>query len=854
MLFQTNPENIHVLNPLFWHRGDCHAVIEEEMRRMKEVGINDFVVEPRPHPDYLGPRWWQDLDFILEQAEKLNMIVWLFDDGDYPSGVANGELAEKYPQHTKRYWLENHMDASGPLPHAHFLIDDWLREGESLYRVVAARRTDRQETLDSDSLVDLTHLVSGGRLYWPVPEGEWRVFVIKISPCGQEAHTQNYVNPLSREGVSKYIELVHERHYAHYAPLFGNRIAGFFTDEPRFGNITGYDRVIGKSRMPLPWAEEVTSLLNDTPLGNFDRLIPLLWYDDAQGKCRDVRYAYMDVVSRLFAQNFTGQLGDWCRGHNVLLVGHLVEENGAHSRLGYGAGHFFRAMEGLDAGGIDVVDNLMPEQTSGCYSTAFNEFDCDFSHWGLAKMAAYAAHADPKKHGRVLCEDFGAYGWFEGLRLMKWITDHLAVQGVNIITPHAFSPAPFPDPDCPPHFYARGENPQFRLFHVWSNYANRLLEPLTEAAHVALVAVVYHAEAEWGGECEPFEKAVKALAQHQIDSDVVSIDTLLSPETYVENGLLHAGTEIFRALVVPYAQLLPGAFVEKLRAFLQAGLKVCFTRALPQRAYFGGPVSLPGAEAVPTQDLPQALAACADVVCAPSSPDLLYAHYQKNGADLYLFVNQSTRSAVDTHIAFRENRTALVYDPMTDTRALPRQDPSGDRTLLRLQLEPWESRLVVFGCDTENLPALSYEAAATPVAVFREGWTISTATASEYPSFRETPFHETGDLSRPGFLPEFSGTLRYERAFSLEKPEDLTLDLGDAYEAVAVWVNGTLAAEKICPPYRVELPAALLRAGENRLRIEVTNTLVKAHSHNSFDPYFPQDPTGLVDPVRLMRK
>ena len=77
MLFQTNPENIHVLNPLFWHRGDCHAAIEEEMRRMKEVGINDFVVEPRPHPDYLGPRWWQDLDFILEQAEKLISEQWI---------------------------------------------------------------------------------------------------------------------------------------------------------------------------------------------------------------------------------------------------------------------------------------------------------------------------------------------------------------------------------------------------------------------------------------------------------------------------------------------------------------------------------------------------------------------------------------------------------------------------------------------------------------------------------------------------------------------------------------------------------------------------------------------------------
>ena len=37
MLFQTNPENIHVLNPLFWHRGDCHAAIEEEMRRIVAV-------------------------------------------------------------------------------------------------------------------------------------------------------------------------------------------------------------------------------------------------------------------------------------------------------------------------------------------------------------------------------------------------------------------------------------------------------------------------------------------------------------------------------------------------------------------------------------------------------------------------------------------------------------------------------------------------------------------------------------------------------------------------------------------------------------------------------------------------
>ncbi|MFR6330641.1 MAG: hypothetical protein ACLUOI_18740 [Eisenbergiella sp.] len=29
----------------------------------------------------------------------------------------------------------------------------------------------------------------------------------------------------------------------------------------------------------------------------------------------------------------------------IKLIGHVVEDNGAHARLGYGCGHFFRAME-----------------------------------------------------------------------------------------------------------------------------------------------------------------------------------------------------------------------------------------------------------------------------------------------------------------------------------------------------------------------------------------------------------------------------------------------------------------------------------------------------------------------------
>lgn len=73
----------------------------------------------------------------------------------------------------------------------------------------------------------------------------------------------------------------------------------------------------------------------------------------------------------------------------------------------------------------------------------------------MTKLATSLGHLDPRKRGRTFCEIFGAYGWAEGLKLMKWLTDHMLVRGVNHFVPHAFSQKEFPDWDCPPHFYAR---------------------------------------------------------------------------------------------------------------------------------------------------------------------------------------------------------------------------------------------------------------------------------------------------------------------------------------------------------------------------------------------------------------
>ena len=72
----------------------------------------------------------------------------------------------------------------------------------------------------------------------------------------------------------------------------------------------------------------------------------------------------------------------------------------------------------------------------------------------------------------------------------------------------------------------------------------------------------------------------------------------------------------------------------------------------------------------------------------------------------------------------------------------------------------------------------------------------------------------------------FCGTVCYRTTFTLDgdsASKGATLDLGRVCESARVRVNGVDAGARIMPPYRVEIPVGVLKAGENVLEVEVTN-------------------------------
>ena len=146
------------------------------------------------------------------------------------------------PQHGDPYLSLIHIYAVGPLRDACFYITPWLKEGEELLAVTAVKRSDKVDGIVDESICDLTDLVADGRLYWSVPEGDYRIFLFVKTRYGGEEWTKDYVNPISREAAAAYISLAYESHYERYREEFGKTIKGFFIDEPRFGNAEGYER------------------------------------------------------------------------------------------------------------------------------------------------------------------------------------------------------------------------------------------------------------------------------------------------------------------------------------------------------------------------------------------------------------------------------------------------------------------------------------------------------------------------------------------------------------------------------------------------------------------------------------
>jgi hypothetical protein len=208
-------------------------------------------------------------------------------------------------------------------------------------------------------------------------------------------------------------------------------------------------------------------------------------------------------------------------------------------------------------------------------------------------------------------------------------------------------------------------------------------------------------------------------------------------------------------------------------------------------------------------------------------------------------------------------------------RLLPQFTEEPGVTIVPLELAPAQSGFVVFRepatasseSAARNFPKLSV------VTELTGAWDVSFDPQWGGPG--TVRFEQLDDWTqRPEEgIRHYSGTAKYRCAFDLTAEQrarcdrECGLGIGQVQVMARVRLNGRDLGVAWCDPWRVEIPAGLLRDRGNELEIEVANLWLNRligdaglppeqrrtwTTRNPFGPDTPLAPSGLLGPVRIL--
>ena len=851
--------------PFFWQHGESEEKLREYMKVINESNLNAVCVESRPHPDFCGPRWWKDMEIILDEAKKRDMRVWILDDSHFPTGYANG-AAENAPLEQRRQSI---YTWSAPVKNKKRITVDIRKAGRHIKMPIFSKIINllgaRNVKFDDDRLLGAAVTTAEGRIESAEAESDGTKVTVKIPDGAKKVHItylsrnfgihRKYINMLDKDSCRMLIDAVYEPHYQHFGDEFGKTIAGFFSDEPELGN--GYyfsNQVKLGNDVDQPWSRELEKLMAERLGDEWKTKLVLLWDNEAKSDERElVRYTYMDLVTRLVEKDFSCQIGSWCEEHGVEYIGHMIEDNNQHSRTGASLGHYFRGLAGQHMAGIDDIGGQVIPQKEDAPAEGPAKLtgrDGEFYHYMLGRLGASLAAVDPRKKGRCMCEIFGNYGWDEGPRLEKQLADHFMVRGVNRFVPHAFSPKEYPDKDCPPHFYANGHNPQYRAFGYVMKYMNRICELISDGQPLIHTAILYSGDMEWMGDTMLGQKPARVLEEHQIPFHFIPCDVFEDPGQYATN-ISGNGLEIngnrYTSLLIPEGSAVPKVFSDIVGKLEAGGCSVLFINSVPDKA-----VGKDGC-----YELTDKFGKCKkialedcykhverEVILYQDHPRLHVYHYIGRKEIYYLVNEDSERYEGKISVPYIEK--CAGYDAWEDRYF--RMELSPDKKCLRTEmdiiLEGGESIILIVGGETAGQPGnMNIRKLQKMVKTPINNWEMSKCKAKEYPAFSDwMPVSKFFDLGKKE--KKFSGFIAYRTMLSLQKTEGTVLEITDAGEDVEVFVNGVSAGIKVLPPFRFDI-SEILCPGDNEIRIEVATTLERERGgHNCA-------PIGILGTVNL---
>lgn len=533
---------------------------------MKEMGMGGFFMHSRTglRTEYLGDEWFDLINACADEAEKLGMEAWLYDEDRWPSGLAGG-LVTQYPEYRAK------------LMTMHVYSPEDFKEDKKYTSLFSCR-------LDSLDLYD----------YKPIKARDVKklandrtvlAFFVRERDPGSFYNGYTDVDRMNREATDYFIKITHEEYKKHCGDRLGRSIYGIFTDEPHRQAVISNFGSGGHSYEDntfIPW----TGIFEDEFRNRMgydilDKLPEIFYRPEGQSVSR-VKWDYMETAQQLFLENWVIPYYDWCEENNIIFTGHFLHEDALTSQAVM-QGSLMRSYEYMHYPGVDVL-------------TEFNR-----KFW-IGKQVQSIARQMGQPF--ILSELYGVTGWQFNFAGHKYVGDWQALFGINLRCHHLswYTMQGQAKRDYPASILH--QSAWYKDYDYVETYFARLDYLLSLGKPACDVLVINPVESVWsqirlgwargiapaGEEIleleEKYSRMFYALQGNQIDFDYGDEDILkrhASVESRMDGkALLKVGKSSYKTVVLGGMKTIRSSTLDLLKKFAAAGGKVILAGDAPE--------------------------------------------------------------------------------------------------------------------------------------------------------------------------------------------------------------------------------------------------------------------------------
>lgn len=877
--FLNPPDDSRIMMRWWWFGPSVtKAQLEKEMRLMKEGGIGGFEVQPvyplvldndasgiKTFP-FLSDEFIDALRFTSQKARELGLRFDLTLGSGWPFG---GPMVSIEHAAARLRYERVKVD-----PHSYFVKVPSIGAGEKLIAVFLAVAEGNKLGPTFDLITDIKDgqvLVPGFRDASP---REVLFFIssrtgmqVKRPAVGAEGFVLDHMN---RAATDAYLKAVGDRMFK----AFGNNPPySIFCDSLEVYNHDWSDDFLEEfqKRRGYDLKQHLPELVND--MGTVTK-----------GLRRDWGRTQYELLNERFLQ----PMQEWAK------------KNGTRFR---------------------VQDYGVP--AAAISSNAFADIpDGEGAQWKVVRAARWASSASHLYSRPIASSETWTWLHSPSFRAtpldVKAEADIHFLQGINQLIGHGW-PYTAPGVEYPGwRFYAAGvfndKNPWWNVMPDLSKYLQRVSYMMRQGQPANDVALYLPNDDGWA-HMVPGNPHLIEVLRERVGPDLMPAifeagynldffdDDAFKQVGRVENGSLVLGQNKYKIVILPHVERIPMETYQKLEEFVRGGGILVATRRTPlelpgfkstqddhnkiveiSKRLFEGP----GARAHFVQDEKNLRATLSkslppDMGLSTPSPDIGFVHRKTADADIY-FIANTTNVKQDLTATFRvSGLNAETWNPFDGT--VRREGATG--STLKLPIEPYGSRLVVFSKRNLAAPTVVTSRASTPIDL-SSGWKVTVGAAAP------TVWEKLSSWTDNESTRYFSGVATYEKEVTipadwLQPGVPTVLDFGEGTalpvqnlrngmqvwldgpirEAAVVYINDKRAGSVWCPPYELDV-ASLLKPGVNKIRIEVANTAMNYMAGHSLPDYRllnlrfgerfqPQDmdkiaalPSGILGPVKLV--